>query len=86
MLSLTAVAAVATTPLASPDAPQSVNQRQAALEQRIDQGARSGALTRAESQRPRSDLRAHTQLEAKYRRSNGLSARERGISTMASTG
>ncbi|WP_343699576.1 hypothetical protein [Caulobacter sp.] len=78
MLSLTALAAVVATPLASQAAPwQSVNQRQAALEQRIDQGVRSGALTRAESQRLRSDLRALAQLETKYRRSNGLSARER---------
>jgi len=56
----------------------SVNQREAALSMRIDQGVRSGALTRAEAQTLRSRLRALERLEISYRR-NGLTMAERRI-------
>lgn len=74
---LAATLAVAT-PMAASAAPwQSVNARQTKLEARIDQGVRSGALNRNEASRLRTDFRALSRLEANYRRSNGLSARER---------
>lgn len=57
---------------------QSVNQREAALSVRIDQGLRSGALTRAEAQSLRSRLRVLERLEISYRR-NGLTIAERRI-------
>ncbi len=57
---------------------QSINQRQANLSQRIDQGVRSGALNRAEATRLRTQFRSLTRLEADYRRSRpGLTAAER---------
>ena len=57
---------------------QSVNQRQANLERRIDQGVRSGELTRVEATRVRGQFRDLSRLEAQYRRSgHGLDARER---------
>lgn len=78
LLALTALAAVAAAPLAAQAAPwSSINQRQANLEQRINQGVRSGSLTRSEALRLRGEFRSLSQLEASYRRSNGLSMRER---------
>jgi Ni/Co efflux regulator RcnB len=78
LLALAALATVAAAPLAAQAAPwQSVNQRQANLEQRIDQGVRNGSLTRPEAKRLRNEFRSITRLEASYRRSNGLSMRER---------
>ena len=78
LLALAALATVAAAPLAAQAAPwQSVNQRQANLEQRINQGVRNGALTRSEATRLRSEFRSITRLETSYRRSNGLSMRER---------
>lgn len=56
---------------------QSINQRQRAIDARIDQGIRSGALDRREAFRLRSQFRDLVQLEARYRRSNGLSDWER---------
>lgn len=50
---------------------QSINQRQHGLEARIDQGTRSGTLTRREATQLRSQLRDLTRLEAQYRRSGG---------------
>jgi ABC-type microcin C transport system permease subunit YejB len=78
-MSLTAVAAVlAIAPAAAQAAPwQSLNQRQANLEQRIDQGVRSGSLTRQEAQRLRGELASLDRLETRYRRSGGLDPRER---------
>jgi ABC-type microcin C transport system permease subunit YejB len=78
-MSFAAVAAVlAIAPAAAQAAPwQSINQRQANLDQRIDQGVRSGALTRPEAQRLRSELASLDRLEARYRASHGLDARER---------
>ena len=78
LLSLAALAAVSTAPLAARAAPwQSINQRQANLEQRINQGVRSGELTRPEAARLRGEFKSIARLEASYRRSNGLSMRER---------
>lgn len=74
---LAAIIAVAT-PMAASAAPwQSINARQARLDARIDQGVRSGAVNRIEASRLRTDFRALARLESDYRRSNGLSARER---------
>ncbi len=56
---------------------QSVNQRQAQIERRIDQGIRSGALSRREAVNLRDEFRQIAQLEQRYRRSNGLSMAER---------
>jgi len=78
LISLAALATVAAAPLAAQAAPwQSVNQRQAKLEQRIDQGVRTGAITRPEAARLRGEFRSISRLEVSYRRSNGLSMRER---------
>ena len=78
LLALAALATVAAAPLAAQAAPwQSVNQRQANLEQRIDRGVRTGSLSRVEAKRLRSEFRSISRLEASYRRSNGLSMRER---------
>ncbi len=55
---------------------QSINQRQANLEQRIDAGVRDGSLTRREADRLRGEFFRIERLEHTYRR-NGLSWRER---------
>jgi len=54
-----------------------IAQRQANLDQRIDQGIRSGRLNRPEARRIQNELRQLDRLEAQYRRSNGLSMSER---------
>lgn len=73
------VAAVAVPSVASAAPWQSINARQARLDARIDQGVRSGALTRNEAVRLRSDFRGLASLEYRYRRSGGgLSGWERG--------
>jgi hypothetical protein len=48
-----------------------INQRQAQLERRIDNGVRTGAITRAEAVRLRSEFRRIDMLEQQYRRSGG---------------
>lgn len=53
-----------------------INQRQARIDQRIDQGVRSGKLTRREATSLRSEFNAVARLETRYR-SNGLSSWER---------
>lgn len=69
--------AIAAVPSVASAAPwQNINQRQANLYQRIDQGVRSGSLTRGEAQRLRTDFRSLNNLEGRYR-SNGLSNWER---------
>ena len=69
---------VAALPTAASAAPwQSVNQRQANLDRRIDQGIRSGALNRNEAVRLRAEFRQIAKLEYRYRRSGGLSNWER---------
>jgi hypothetical protein len=63
---------------ASAQAWQSINQRQRTIDARIDQGIRTGALTRAEAGRLRIEFRDLVKLENRYRRSgNGLSVAER---------
>jgi hypothetical protein len=47
------------------------NQRQSAIELRIDQGLRSGALNRNEAYRLKSQLRDIVQLQYRYARSGG---------------
>ena len=57
---------------------QNINARQARLEQRINQGIRSGALSRNEAVRLRAEFRALSRLEMQYRRSRpGLTMAER---------
>lgn len=56
---------------------QPINQRQQNLDARIDQGVRSGALTRPEAGRLRAQFRDLNRLEYRYRQSNGLSQYER---------
>ncbi|MES2055763.1 MAG: hypothetical protein V4564_07495 [Pseudomonadota bacterium] len=57
---------------------QTVNQRQANLYNRIDQGIRSGALNRVEASRLKAEFRQIANLEAQYRRSRpGLTIAER---------
>lgn len=57
---------------------QNINARQTRLEQRINQGIRSGALNRNEATRLRNEFRALSRLEAQYRRSRpGLTVAER---------
>ena len=48
-----------------------INQRQAQLDRRIDQGVRRGQLTRPEAMRLRSEFRGLVNLEYRYRRSGG---------------
>ena len=55
---------------------QSINQRQANLNVRIDQGIRSGALTRPEAVRLRTQMRDVANLEYRYKR-GGLTLAER---------
>ena len=55
---------------------QTINQRQATLDRRIDQGVRNGQLSRREATRVRSEFNALLRLEANYRR-GGLTAWER---------
>ncbi|MGK6356151.1 hypothetical protein ACMGDH_13120 [Sphingomonas sp. DT-207] len=57
---------------------QNINARQARLDAKIDQGIRSGALSRREASRLRNDFRGLARLEAQYRHSGrGLSLAER---------
>ena len=80
VLSLAAMSAVLTAvPVVASAAPwQSINQRQANLDRRIDQGVRTGELTRPEAVRMRDQFRDLARLETQYRRSGGgLTANER---------
>jgi len=74
-----AVAAIVASPIAASAAPwQPINQRQANLERRIDQGIRSGQVTRQEAVMLRGRLHDLERLEVQYRRSGGgLDMRER---------
>jgi hypothetical protein len=57
---------------------QGINQRQAQLDRRIDQGVRNGSLNRREAMRLRAEFRQISQLEYRYRRSApGLTQWER---------
>ncbi|WP_370689973.1 hypothetical protein [Phenylobacterium sp.] len=53
-----------------------INQRQANLDRRIDQGVRTGKISRAEAYRLRADFQTIARLENRYR-ANGLSNWER---------
>lgn len=53
-----------------------INARQSRLDSRIDQGIRSGALTRREAVNLRSEFRGLSRLEARYR-AGGLNNWER---------
>ena len=53
-----------------------INERQARLERRIEQGMRNGQLTRAEAYRLRREFQRIARLENRYR-SNGLNGWER---------
>lgn len=79
LLTVAAASAVlAALPAAASAAPwQPISQRQANLERRIDHGVRSGELTRSEAHRLRAQFHDIERLEANYRRSGGLSPRER---------
>jgi hypothetical protein len=80
LLSVAAAAAVVVAlPAAANAAPwQSVNQRQANLEHRIERGVRTGDLTRPEASRLRAEFRDLERLEYRYRRTDGgLSSWER---------
>lgn len=55
----------------------SINQRQRQLDARIDAGIRNGSISRREAYRLRAEFQEIASLEARYRRSNGLSDRER---------
>jgi hypothetical protein len=76
---IVASAALTTLPLAAQAARRTpVNQRQERIEQRIDQGVRTGELNRREAARLRQRLFALNRLEDQYLRSgHGLSYRER---------
>jgi opacity protein-like surface antigen len=78
-LTLAAAALVTTAGAAAAqphDGWQSINQRQANLEQRIDRGVARGDLTRVEAQRLHREFRQLSRLEARYR-VNGLTRWER---------
>ncbi len=78
-----AVSAVPMTAAVAAPAPayqawQSIGGREANLNRRIDQGIRSGALTRSEAVRLRAEFRSIVRREAEYRRSRpGLTYAER---------
>ena len=79
-LLMSAIAASALTAAAVPALAQSwlpINQRQAQLDTRINQGIRAGTLTQNEAIRLRTEFRGIVNMEARYRASNGLSAGER---------
>lgn len=75
-LAITASALAIAAP-ASAQAWQSINQRQANIDARIDAGVRSGDLTRQEAIRLRGEFNDLARLEANYRSSYGLSDSER---------
>ncbi len=54
----------------------SINARQVSLDRRIDQGVRTGQISRREAVRLRSEMNSLARLEANYRR-GGLTAWER---------
>lgn len=73
LVSALALASVAAA--AAPAAAQtwvSINQRQATLDHRIDQGIKNGSLTAGEAANLRVQFRSIANLEAAYRRSNGV--------------
>lgn len=78
LISVLAVSALTTAAVPAMAAPwQNINQRQAQLDRRIDQGVRNGSLTRYEATRLRTEFRQIAQLEVRYRRTGGLQGWER---------
>jgi hypothetical protein len=75
VLAVSALSAAAVPAMAAPW--QNINQRQAQLDRRIDQGVRSGALTRNEAYRLRGEFQQIARLEMRYRASAGLQGWER---------
>lgn len=75
LVAASALAATAAPALAAPW--QNINQRQAQLDRRIDQGVRSGELTRREAANLRQEFRGISRLESRYRATRGLQAWER---------
>jgi hypothetical protein len=77
-LAAAALAVVGPAATASAAAWQSIDQRQAHLFQRINQGVRHGGITRAEARRLHNRYWSLARLETRYRRSgHGLSSWER---------
>jgi hypothetical protein len=71
---LATAASAASLAMSAPAAAQSwqgINQRQAMLDQRIDQGVRNGLLTQQEAGQLRGEFRSLANLESDYRRSGG---------------
>ena len=78
LLASLGMAAAAIPSVASAAPYLTINQRSASLEQRINQGIRTGALTRPEAFRLKSQLHGLVNLENRYRVSGGrLDQRER---------
>lgn len=76
LLAATALSAVAVPAMAQPW--RGINERQAELDRRIDNGVRRGCLTRSEATRLRTEFRRIALLEGTYRRTGGgLNAWER---------
>ncbi|MBC6980312.1 hypothetical protein [Caulobacter sp. 17J80-11] len=77
VLFVSALAAAAPV-LAAPGGWQSINERQARLDQRIDIGVRNGSLTRHEARSLRAEFNQIARLEARYRQTGrGLEQWER---------
>lgn len=78
-IALAATLGIAVSAIPAQAAPwQSINARQVRLDNRIEQGIRSGALNRREATRLRTEFRELARLEARYRSSRpGLTVGER---------
>lgn len=77
LISALAVATLAGAAAPAMAAPwQNINQREAQLDRRIDQGVRNHSLTRSEADRLRAEFRQISRLENRYR-ANGLTQWER---------
>jgi len=75
VLAVSALSAAAVPAMAAPW--QNINQRQAMLDNRIDQGVRNRSLTRNEAVRLRAEFNTIVRLESQYRRTGGLQGWER---------
>ena len=72
LIPLLAASALAGAALPAAAAPwTNINQRQASLDQRIDQGVRNGSLTRREAAGLRAEFQGIARLEYRYRRTGG---------------
>ncbi len=78
LIPLLAASALAGAAMPAAAAPwTNINQRQAQLDQRIDQGVRNGSLTRREAANLRAEFQTIARLEYRYRRTGGLQGWER---------